>query len=67
MIEVVSITKANVVAAIDYYNINNIDTKNYIGFSSNGASNVCGKCNSILSRLKKKMKIECLLYVLATV
>lgn len=70
IIEVVSTTGANLFAAIeDYFNINNIDMKNCIGFSSDGASNVCGKHNSVLSRLKEKNEnivfIKCTCHSLA--
>ena len=55
MSEVVSATEANPPSAVgDFFNVDNIDMKNCIGFSLDGASNVCGKHNSVLSRLKHK-------------
>lgn len=39
------------VAIINYLKDNDIDICNCIGFSSDGANNVCGVNNSVLSRL----------------
>lgn len=42
-------------AIINYLKDNDIDICNCIGFSSDGANNVCGVNNSVLSRLREKV------------
>ena len=54
IVEVISTTGANLFSAIErFFKSNNIDLKNCIAFSFDGASNVCGIHNSVLSRLKE--------------
>ena len=54
IIEVISTTGESLFYAIEkFFKCNYIDLKNCIAFSSDGASNVCGIHNSVLSRLRE--------------
>jgi|SRR5215469_2231052 len=70
IIPVISTTGENLFNEIEnYLRTYNIDLKDCIGFSSDGANNVCGAYNSVLSRLKEKNQnlifIKCTCHSLA--
>lgn len=53
LLQITSATGESIFKAItDFFAKINVDLANCIGFSSDGASNVCGAHNSVLSRLK---------------
>ena len=52
MIEVTSTTGESFHQVSMYFQKINVDLANCVGFSSDGASNVCGALNSVLSRLR---------------